>query len=64
MSGSRFAGVEACPPDAVFHIKAQYVADPSEDKIDVAIGAYRTAEGKPFVLESVRRAELAVVQGG
>jgi aspartate/tyrosine/aromatic aminotransferase len=43
---SFFADVKIQPPDAIFGIRAAYIADTNPDKIDVAIGAYRTEEGK------------------
>ena len=35
--------------------------DPSPDKINLGVGAYRTEEGKPLVLNVVRKAEQKII---
>ena len=57
-----FSAVELVPPDPTFHVKAQYQADPAELKLNLGIGAYRTDDGKPLVLDVVKKAEHAIVQ--
>lgn len=54
---SKFAHVEALPPDAIFFTKARYGKDKDPRKINLGIGAYRTNEGKPYILEVVKEAE-------
>lgn len=54
-SGSLFASVPLQPPDAIFGISAAFAADKSPDKIGLVVGAYRTDEGKPWVLPVVRK---------
>jgi aspartate aminotransferase, cytoplasmic len=49
-----FAEVAVAPPDAIFGLVAEYRADPSPNKINLSVGAYRTAEGLPYVLPCVR----------
>ena len=51
---------EAAPADAVFGLVAQYKKDDSPDKIDLVVGAYRTEEGKPYLLPSVSEAEKRI----
>jgi len=44
-----------------FGLKAAYNADKDPNKVDLGIGAYRTNDGKPYVLKVVRKAEKAIV---
>lgn len=55
--GSLFGQVAMAPPDPVFGVQSQYKADPSAQKVDLSVGAYRTDEGRPLVLACVREAE-------
>ena len=57
MSSSMFGHVQLCPPDVVFGLNAEYHADTSPDKVNLGIGAYRTNEGKPYVLPVVTKVE-------
>jgi len=43
--------------DAIFKLTADYKADKFERKVNLGVGAYRTDEGKPFVLPSVQKAK-------
>lgn len=45
------------PPDPLFGLKARYVKDTRENKVDLGIGAYRDDNGKPWILPSVKLAE-------
>jgi len=60
-SGSHFNGVEKLAPDAIFHTKARYAADPNSKKINLGIGAYRTEAGKPLVLQVVKNVEAELL---
>lgn len=53
---SRFASLPPSPPDIVYGLDAKAKAAP-EPKINLVIGAYRDAEGKPYPLKVVRKAE-------
>jgi len=64
MTFKSFDSVEQGPPDAILGIKKRYLADPSPERIDVAVGAYRDAEGKPLVLEVVKKAERIILEDG
>lgn len=57
---SAFAGQKVASPDQIFLTKAMYLADPDKSKINLGIGAYRTDEGVPFVLDVVRQAEKRI----
>lgn len=52
-----FDTVEALPPDAIFLTKTQFKNDQSKEKYNLGIGAYRTPEGKPYVLPIVHKVE-------
>lgn len=50
------------PPDKIFGLTVAYQNDPSPDKINLGVGAYRDDQGKPFVLESVKEAERRILE--
>lgn len=50
------------PPDAILGIAQAFQACEDPKKVNVCVGAYRTAEGKPWVLPSVRRAEEKMLE--
>jgi len=52
-----FSSVEAAPPIEVFQLSRDYQADPSPIKVSLGVGAYRTDEGKPWILPCVKKAE-------
>lgn len=54
---SVFNEVPQAPPDAIFHLTAQYKADTDPKKINIGVGAFRTNELKPYVLPVVKKAE-------
>jgi aspartate/tyrosine/aromatic aminotransferase len=58
---SIFALTKELPPDAIFHTKARFVADTNPKKVNLGIGAYRTDDGKPYVLRVVDKAEKAII---
>jgi len=53
--------VEEAPMDAILGMNLLFKNDTDPRKVNVGIGAYRTDEGKPFVLSCVRKAEAKVV---
>ena len=58
-----FSGLSG-PEDPILGLRDRYIADPHPSKLSVAVGAYRTEEGKPLVLECVREAEAALLAAG
>ena len=48
------------PPDAILGVTEAFKRDTNPKKINLGVGAYRTDEGKPFVLESVKKAEQLI----
>ncbi|KAE8056592.1 hypothetical protein FH972_013348 [Carpinus fangiana] len=58
---SVFAHVVRAPEDPILGVTVAYNKDPSPVKLNLGVGAYRTEEGKPLVLNVVRRAEQQIV---
>ncbi|KAJ9584283.1 hypothetical protein L9F63_021379, partial [Diploptera punctata] len=54
---SKFSVVQVGPPIEVFAVNKAYLDDPAEVKVNLSVGAYRTDEGKPWVLPVVRKTE-------
>lgn len=50
------------PPDAIFALTAQYLADSSPKKINLGQGTYRDEHGNPWVLPSVRQSRKLLSQ--
>ena len=57
---SRFAAIPMAPPDPILGVAAAFKADTAADKVNLGIGAYRDAAGKPLVLRCVREAERKI----
>ncbi|VDL75915.1 unnamed protein product [Nippostrongylus brasiliensis] len=49
--------VEMGPPDAILGVTEAFNRDTNPKKMNLGVGAYRSDEGKPFVLPCVREAE-------
>ena len=58
---SVFDAAKAAAPDPILSMRDQYNADPAERKLNLAVGVYRTAEGKPLVLKCVQEAETKLL---
>lgn len=54
---SYFEAVTDAPPIEVFQLGREYQADTCPDKVSLGVGAYRTDEGKPWILPCVKKAE-------
>ena len=52
---SCFSSVPLAAPDPILHQNTLFKADTSPDKISVGVGAYRTDEGKPLILNCVKK---------
>ncbi|CAH8391432.1 unnamed protein product [Eruca vesicaria subsp. sativa] len=59
--GSVFAHLVQAPEDPILGVTVAYNKDPSPIKLNLGVGAYRTEEGKPLVLNVVRKAEQQLV---
>lgn len=54
---SFFAPLSLLPEDPILGITASFNADPRPTKVNLGVGAYKDAESKPFVFNSVLKAE-------
>lgn len=52
---SKLAGVEMAPPDPILGVSEAFKADDSPDKLNLGVGAYRTDELQPYVLNVVKK---------
>jgi aspartate aminotransferase len=50
-------GAEFIPPDAIFEVTKNYLADNNPNKVNIGAGTYRDENGKPWTLPSVRMAK-------
>ncbi|VDO68419.1 unnamed protein product [Heligmosomoides polygyrus] len=57
---SFFEGIAVAPPIEVFFMNKMYMDEKDPNKVNLTVGAYRTEEGKPWVLPVVREAEKAI----
>ncbi|KAG0563326.1 hypothetical protein M758_8G021200 [Ceratodon purpureus] len=60
-SQSVFEHVQQAPEDPILGVTVAFNKDPSPLKVNLGVGAYRTEEGKPLVLDVVRKAEQQLV---
>ncbi|XWS72039.1 hypothetical protein CRYUN_Cryun02cG0006600 [Craigia yunnanensis] len=58
---SVFASVVQAPEDPILGVTVAFNKDPNPIKLNLGVGAYRTEEGKPLVLNVVRKAEQLLV---
>lgn len=56
-----FDNIKKAAPNAIFHTKTRFRNDSDPRKINLGIGAYRTNDGKPYVLQVVRQAEALML---
>ncbi|KAG8135763.1 putative Aspartate aminotransferase protein [Naja naja] len=59
---SVFAAVPQAAPVAVFQLTEDFRADEDPRKVNLGVGAYRTNEGKPWVLPVVRKVEMMIAK--
>eukprot|EP00252_Welwitschia_mirabilis_P018652 TRINITY_DN414_c0_g1_i2.p1 TRINITY_DN414_c0_g1~~TRINITY_DN414_c0_g1_i2.p1 ORF type:complete len:435 (-),score=61.04 TRINITY_DN414_c0_g1_i2:525-1829(-) len=57
-----FSHLERAPEDPILGVTVAYNKDTSPVKLNLGVGAYRTEEGKPLVLDVVRQAEQILIQ--
>ncbi|KAG0326193.1 Aspartate aminotransferase, cytoplasmic [Podila humilis] len=60
-AASVFETVSGAPADMIFALTAAYKADTDPNKINLGVGAYRSEEGKPWVLPVVKKADHILV---
>ncbi|KAG1718349.1 pyridoxal phosphate-dependent transferase [Suillus lakei] len=54
---STWSAVPAGPPDPILGISEAFKADKDPRRINLGVGAYRDEDGKPYVLNAVKKAE-------
>ena len=52
---SRLDAVEQAPADPILGVSEAFKADNSPDKLNLGVGAYRTEDLKPYVLDVVKK---------
>ncbi|XP_024023862.1 aspartate aminotransferase 3, chloroplastic-like isoform X2 [Morus notabilis] len=55
--GSSFSHLPLVPDPAIYAVMTAYAKDSSPLKLNLGVGVYRSEDGKPFILDVVRRAE-------
>lgn len=61
---SRFHAVPMAPPDPILGVSEAFKADNSDLKLNLGVGAYRTEELQPYVLNVVKKAEKLMLEKG
>lgn len=57
-----FESLKPLPTDAILGMMALFRADPDPRKIDLSVGVYQDEQGRTPILESVKRAERALLE--
>lgn len=52
---SCFEGITMAPPDPILGVSEAFRADTHEMKLNLGVGAYRTEELQPYVLNVVKK---------
>jgi len=63
-SNSCWGHVEGAPADPILGLNEAFKADTHPDKQLLGMGAYRTDDGKPFILDCVKQAEKIIMEKG
>ncbi|CAN4081485.1 unnamed protein product [Withania somnifera] len=61
---SRFEGITMAPPDPILGVSEAFMADSNELKLNLGVGAYRTEDLHPYVLNVVKKAENLMLERG
>ncbi|XP_044463795.1 aspartate aminotransferase, chloroplastic isoform X2 [Mangifera indica] len=61
---SHFEGVTMAPPDPILGVSEAFKADTTDKKLNLGVGAYRTEELQPYVLDVVKKAESIMLERG
>ena len=59
---SLFNVVESAPPIEVFKLTKDFQGDAHPQKVSLGVGAYRTEDGKPWILPVVKKAETQLAK--
>lgn len=55
VNASRFDGIAMAPPDPILGVSEAFKADTNALKLNLGVGAYRTEELQPYVLDVVKK---------
>eukprot|EP00936_MAST-01D_sp_MAST-1D-sp1_P000020 g20.t1 len=55
--GPRWESIDLSPPNAIFNLNKLFKEDTSPVKVNLGVGAFRSEQGEPVVLDCVQRAE-------
>lgn len=58
---SAFADVKMGPPDPILGLATAFNSDKDPNKVNLGVGVYRGDDNKPYILESVKKAELQII---
>jgi aspartate aminotransferase, chloroplastic len=58
---TRFDGVPMAPPDPILGVSEAFKADTNDLKLNLGVGAYRTEELHPYVLNVVKKVSLVII---
>lgn len=61
---SRFESITMAPPDPILGVSEAFKADTHEMKLNLGVGAYRTEDLQPYVLNVVKKAENLMLERG
>ncbi|KAK9141518.1 hypothetical protein Syun_010918 [Stephania yunnanensis] len=61
---SRFESIPMAPPDPILGVSEAFKADTNSAKLNLGVGAYRTEELQPYVLNVVKKAETLMLERG
>lgn len=64
VNASRFDGIAMAPPDPILGVSEAFKADTNALKLNLGVGAYRTEELQPYVLDVVKKAENLMLERG
>jgi len=59
---SLFSVVESAPPIEVFKLSRDFQDDTNPQRVSLGVGAYRTDDGKPWILPVVKKAETQLAK--
>ena len=59
---SIWAKVPIAPADPILGISEMFKKDERSHKVLLGVGAYRTDEGKPYILDCVKQAEIRILK--
>lgn len=56
-----FENLPIAPPDSILGLNDAFQKDPRQEKVNLTVGVYKTEDGSTPILESVKKAELQIL---